>query len=248
MTLTRDPRYERQRDYLEKVVRYHSRTTVQGACDACGQTAPCAILTEAKESLVLLSTPPFYWQREHLPYGITDGHQMPQRDLIEALMIAYGEPPGDVRRLGEEAEQIWRAQRVQKDGWTPREWVELLSTLSYKPGWHCQIIVDHLDLGAQLAIEFDTVVEISSEEGKLRQKLSSKVAVHEWINTDKRAMHVVQSALRTMEDKIHQTWLRRDGLSFEQWEEAHADQGRAVRDTRDRKDDAGREGQDVGES
>ncbi|AXQ51770.1 hypothetical protein SEA_COLT_188 [Mycobacterium phage Colt] len=209
MTLTRDPRYERQRDYLEKVVRYHSRTTVQGACDACGQTAPCAILTEAKESLVLLSTPPFYWQREHLPYGITDGHQMPQRDLIEALMIAYGEPPGDVRRLGEEAEQIWRAQRVQKDGWTPREWVDLLQKLSYKPGWHCQILLGY----PTPRIEIETVVTLPDGA---TERLASSAMLYENMPGARWAHRAISSMLQEMETVIMRTYLRRDG---EPWTE-----------------------------
>ena len=194
--------------------------------------------------------PPFYWQREHLFDTDVRGYEMPQRSLIEAMMYAFGgATPEAAREIAEIGEEAYRVRRIKEGGWTPKEWIELLSTLEYKPGWHCQIIIDYAQYYPRVCIGIDAVVDLPPFALSRRQQcLSSNILAGPFVRDEKHALWTVQRALEEMEDKIHKEWLRRDGLTLAQWEEVHADQGRVDRDARDGENDADRQGQVAGGS
>ncbi|WMI34308.1 hypothetical protein SEA_CARAVAN_187 [Mycobacterium phage Caravan] len=152
----------------------------------------------------LTSEPPFYWQRAHLELTHLElilHKSFDVRDVVYALSV--GLDPRDAHDFAE-----MRAQRRRdEEDWDLWNWADLLQKLSYKPGWHCQILLDPMTP----RIEFDTMVTMPNGT---RERLGTSVALylHERMpNGARRARRVITSALEDMERKIMQAFLRYDG-------------------------------------
>ncbi|ATN87842.1 hypothetical protein SEA_BIGSWOLE_201 [Mycobacterium phage Bigswole] len=156
----------------------------------------------------LTSEPPFYWQRAHLELTHLElilHKSFDVRDVVYALSV--GLDPRDAHDFAEAVQEMRAQRRRDEEDWDLWNWADLLQKLSYKPGWHCQILIDPMTP----RIEFDTIVTMPDGA---RERLGTSVALylHERMpNGARRARRVITSALEDMERKIMQAFLRYDG-------------------------------------
>ncbi|AGM13846.1 hypothetical protein PBI_ARCHERS7_196 [Mycobacterium phage ArcherS7] len=156
----------------------------------------------------LTSEPPFYWQRAHLELTHLElilHKSFDVRDVVYALSV--GLDPRDAHDFAEAVQEMRAQRRRDEEDWDLWNWADLLQKLSYKPGWHCQILLDPMTP----RIEFDTIVTMPNGA---RERLGTSVALylHERMpNGARRARRVITSALEDMERKIMQAFLRYDG-------------------------------------
>lgn len=157
----------------------------------------------------------FYWQRQSL--GLLNGHDTPMTvsDMLDLYFSGFSADPERYDKWQKDRRDQW----VHDKGWTPLEWVSLLEQLTYKPGWHVELIID-MDKGLiselprwtpTLALNFWAIVDMPDTQAQL----GVKVPIYDsWVRDEKRAMYLIRHALDTMEDQISVGWLRVSGHPY----------------------------------
>ncbi|UEM46218.1 hypothetical protein SEA_PINKCREEK_181 [Mycobacterium phage Pinkcreek] len=155
----------------------------------------------------LSSEPPFYWQRAHLDKLDGPVQSFDVRDVLYGMMA--GLSARDAHELARAAQETRARHRRAEGNWDLWDWVDLLQKLSYKPGWHCQILLGH----PTPRIEIETVVTLPDGA---TERLVSSVLLYENMPGARWARRAITAMLQEMEVKIMKAYLRCDG---EPWTE-----------------------------
>lgn len=154
---------------------------------------------------------PFYWQREKGWMLDEHGDKIPMTvsEMLELFFSGFSTRPDEYEKWEKDRRKRWCGE----NGWTPREWVELLERLDYKPGWHVQIILRPDPYRPTMALEFETLQTLPNG---VEQRLGLTLRiVNEFVRDEDRAMDLIYRGIEEMEHKIFREWLRRDGQKYQ---------------------------------
>lgn len=153
---------------------------------------------------------PFYWQRE-LGWGLDEnGEKIPMTvsEMLGLFFSGFSTRPDEYEKWEHDRRMRWCGE----NGWTPREWVELLQRLEYKPGWHCQLLLRPDPYQPSMVLEIDTVQKLA--DGSEQRLASCYQIINEFVRDEDRAMDLVFRLIQDMEIQILRVWLRQDGKKW----------------------------------